>query len=176
MTKFNSLSEIREYFSTESFSKINSWKDFYIFLSSFYEENRSFFSKKDIKNLGIEKVVGLNPDNFFAETPEQSLESDKKHLSMDFDDSSILLIRIKFSIDNMFTSYSEKECPITGDYFRIVAVEEDNGSRHVLLECPTCYRMETPSGENIEKIDGMIFPVSKAEIKELEKNNVRILK
>lgn len=176
MAKFNNLLEVKKYFSTESLSKINSWKDFYIFLSSFYEENRSFFSKKDIKNLGIEKVVGLNPDNFLAETPEQSLESDKKHLSMDFDNSRILLVRIKYSIDNMFTSYSEKECPITGDYFRFIAVKESNGERCVLLECPTCYRKETLSGEHVKKIEGEILPVSKIEIKELEKNDVRILK
>lgn len=85
-------------------------------------------------------------------------------------------MRIKYLIDNMFTTYSDKECPITGDYFRFIAVEESNGRRCVLLECPICYRMETLSGKHVEKVNGVIFPVSKAEIKSLVKNNIGILK
>ena len=176
MIKFDSFLKIKKYFSTEDFSEIDSWKDFYIFLSSFYEKNRSFFNKKDICDLGIEKVIGLNPDDWISEAPEQSFESEKKKLSKEFNSSRRLLVRIKYLIDNMFTTYSDKECPITGDYFRFIAVEENNGRRCVMLECPICYRMETLSGKHVEKINGVIFPVSKAEIKSLVKNNIGILK
>ena len=176
MAKFNNFLKVKKYFLNEDYSKINSWREFYIFISSFYEENRSLFSKEDIWAFDIENVVGLNPDDWLSEVPEQSLESEKKLLLREFNGTSHLLMRIKNFIDNMLTSYSERECSITGDYFRFIAVEESNGKRCMLLECPTCYRIETLSGEHVKKINGEVFPVSKAEIKELEKNNVRILK
>ena len=133
-------------------------------------------NKDDIREFNIESAVGLNPDNWLSETPLEPLDSEKKQLSREFSDSEHLLMRVKYLVDNILATYSEKECPITRDPFKFVAVEENNGRRYVLLECLTCYRKETLSGEHVKKINGKIFPVSKAEIKELERNNIRILK
>ena len=79
MAKFNNLLKVKKYFLNKDYSKINSWREFYIFISSFYEENRSLFSKEDIWAFGIENVVGLNPDDWLSEVPEQSLESEKNY-------------------------------------------------------------------------------------------------
>ena len=165
MCKLKSFSEVSLFFSNERLYKVENWVDFYLFLSSFYEKNRFIFNQKDIEFFDVEKLIWLNPTDYLSKTPDQSIESEKKQLQRSFDSTKDFLRCIRYLFDNMLTTYSEKKCPITGDYMRFIAIEDSQGVRSVLLECPMCYWKQNAYGKHVEKIEGEIFPVSQAEIK-----------
>lgn len=66
-------------------------------------------------------------------------------------------------IFNMFEIFSKKQCPHTGDSFKLIKLKVSDDEEFILLECPSCYWTEWPTGQEYTGPIGELVAISKQE-------------
>lgn len=148
------------------------WSVFYKQLSSFLINHENYFGRELITKFGLKNFLHLDPKKYIVNNPEQSLVNERKRLlSQTYEDKTELVRYISCALFNMFEIFSKKTCPHTGDNLRIIKLKVKDGEEFILLECPSCYWTEWPTGQEYKGFLGELVAISKEELEDFFKKH-----